>query len=243
MDWKRAIEINRGALAGVLAGLAGVLAVFEGALRLPRRVHRSLTLDLFKTESAVRRLIVMVMQEMAARGFVAALPPPRPMPAGLVIASRQPGHPSRRAFPLFDARVAYRFEEDAAPAAVAVTGPRIRVIDAASPREQFLSRFTPPTDTLCSVAEAHVLRLRLAAATRALHNLISEAKRMARWQARRARMETPAFLSPLRPGPPPGNNSRAKQEIDLILRECHALARHFSAKTALARQGPSLNSS
>lgn len=240
MDWKRAIEINREALAGVLAGLAGV---FEVALRLPRRVHRSLALDLHKAESAVRRLIVMVMQEMAARGLVVALPPPRPMPAGLVIAGRQPGHPARRAFPLFDARVAYSFEEDIATAAVAVTGPRIRVIDTASPREQFLSHFTPPTDTLCSVAEAHVLRLRLAAASRALHNLITEAKRMARWQARRARTEAPTFLSPLRPGPPPGNNSRAKQEIDLILRECHALARYFSAETAMARHVQSLNSS
>lgn len=234
MDWKRAIEVNREALAGFVAGLTGLLAAFEGALRLPRGFYRSLAHELYKTESAVRRLVVMVMQELAAQGFVAVLPPPRPMPAGLVIAGRQPDHPSRRAFPLFDARVAYAFVEDV-PAAVTatMTGPRIRVIDAASPREQFLARFTPPTDTLCSAGETQVLRLRLAATDRALHNLTAEAKRMARWRARRKRMEQVKFISPLRPGPPPGNNRRSRQEIDLVLRECHALAREVLAQDAL----------
>ena len=44
---------------------------------------------------------------------------------------------------------------------------------------------------------------------------------MARWQARRNRMKGFIDRSPLRPGPPPGHRERGRDEIDLVLRECH----------------------
>jgi hypothetical protein len=38
-------------------------------------------------------------------------------------------------------------------------------------------------------------------------------------------MPSPKFTSPLRPGPPPGHRRKPKDEIDFVLKECHALAR------------------
>jgi hypothetical protein len=38
-------------------------------------------------------------------------------------------------------------------------------------------------------------------------------------------MRNPPFRSPLRPGPPPGHREEPREEIDFVLRACHALAR------------------
>jgi hypothetical protein len=219
MDWKAVIKLNHETLTAIVAGLAAWLEMFEGKLRLPRTVYHSISNSLHKAEGAVRRLIIM-----AARGLTVPLPAKRPMPEGLIIARKSPSEATRHSFQLFDARVAYSFTEEEEPTANPVIGPRIHVFDDLSPRQQFLALFVRPRDSLCSAAEAKCLRLRVAAAARALANLTHEAKRMARWRARRAAMENPKFRSPLRPGPPPGINKRSKQEIDRVLRECHALA-------------------
>ena len=217
MDWTRAIEINRVALLRIVAELVAVLAAFDGLLRLPKPVHRSLGIGIFKAEAAVRRLIVI-----AARGLVVALPAPRPMPAGLVIAGQNPGTPARLVFPLFDTRVSYSFDEE--PCA-ALSGPRIRMLEAQSPQQQFLSLFPPAAaEAFSSAAATRQLRLRVEATSRALQNLSNEAKRMARWLVRRKAVDQPTFTSPMRPGPPPGHNRQSKADIDLVLRECHALA-------------------
>ena len=216
MDWTRAIEINRQALLRIVAELVAVLAAFEGVLRLPRPIHRTLGLGLHKAEAAVRRLIVI-----AARGLVVPAPPARPMPTGLVIVGKNPQGPARLVFPLFDKRVTYSFEE-AQP--VAQAGPRIRSFGDESPRQQFLNLFPSAVDNLSSEAATQTLRLRLQATSRALHNLTTEARRMARWLVRRKGMENPKFTMPMRPGPPPGNNRQSKADIDLVLHECHALA-------------------
>jgi hypothetical protein len=73
---------------------------------------------------------------------------------------------------------------------------------------------------------AERLSRRLAAVKMALENLPRQAKRLARWQARRDRMANPKFRSPLRPGPPPGHRKEPKDDVDLVLRKCHALARN-----------------
>jgi hypothetical protein len=147
------------------------------------------------------------------------------MPEGLVIPKKSPLEATRRSFQLFDARVAYSFEETAEEAnSKQVTAPRIRIFDELSPRQQFLKIFERPREALCSEAETKSLRLRIAATARALENLSREAKRMARWRARRLAMENPKFCLPLRPGPPPGINKRSRRDIDRVLRECHDLA-------------------
>ena len=217
MDWKLAIETNRDALMRIVAGLVALLSGFEGVLRLPRSVHQHLGLNLHKAEAALRRLIVI-----AARGLVVPPSSHHPMPEGLIIAGHNPNGPSRRVFQLFDARVIYSFEErEIAPN----LGPLIHYIDDASLHAKFPSLLGRPPVELSSAAETTSLRLRLAAAARALQNLTREAKRMARWQARRKQMDCPKFTSPIRPGPPPGNSRSAKADIDLVLRECHGLAR------------------
>jgi hypothetical protein len=49
-----------------------------------------------------------------------------------------------------------------------------------------------------------------------------QARRLARWRARRASDVRPC--QPLRRGRPPGHRRRPSRDIDLVLRECHALA-------------------
>jgi hypothetical protein len=75
------------------------------------------------------------------------------------------------------------------------------------------------------MVDARRLGRRLWAAKLALDNLPRQARRLKRWQARRARMAHPKFTSPLRPGLPPGHRKAPRDEVDRVLRECHALAR------------------
>jgi hypothetical protein len=212
MDWTSAIAINREALARIVAGLLELVALQAGA-RLPLSLYRLVARVLLPAESAVRRLIVI-----AARGLVVPPLPARSMAKGLVIAGRGSGP---MVFPLFDARK--KFSDSDEVNAPRFTGPRIRILDEPSPQAQFLAKFEVPGT--CSAAATLMLRRRLAAIKFALDSLPRQARRMVRWRARRAAMETATFKSPLRPGAPPGRRTRSRDEIEKILRECHALAR------------------
>jgi hypothetical protein len=213
MNWTRAIDINKDALTHIVAGLVSLLAAYGEVLRLPVTVYQLLQRILYPAESAVRRLIVIV-----ARGLVVPVSPSRPMPRGLVIAGTSKG---RASFQLFDSRKAFGDPDDSP---TPISGPRIRFIAALSPRQLFLAKFVKPREATCSEAETLRIRQRLSLLARALEHLPREAKRMARWQKRRAQMHNPPFLFPLRPGPPPGHHQRPREDIDDILRECHALA-------------------
>jgi hypothetical protein len=217
MDWARAIEINRAALASIVAALASLLAARGEGPRLPLAVYQLIARVLYPAESAVRRLIVI-----AARGLAVPAPRLRPMPKGLVIERKACG---RVSFQLFDTRKHFDDPDDAP---IAISGPRIRSVEALSPRELFLAQFAKPsqesTDGFSSAAETQRVRRRLEVLRSALDHLPRQAKRMARWMKRRAMMKNPPFISPLRPGPPPGRRSRSRDEIDLVLTECHALA-------------------
>jgi hypothetical protein len=138
----------------------------------------------------MRRLIVI-----AARGLKAKLPPPRPMPKGLVIAGKGEG---RVSFQLFDTRKRF-----------------------APPRPSSAAAGPKPTD---GTVDAQRLSRRLAALKLALATLPRQAQRLARWKARRKQMASPKFTSSLRPGSPPGHRKRPTDEIDLVLKECHGLA-------------------
>jgi hypothetical protein len=185
--------------------------------RLPRPLYRAALSVLRPAESAVRRLIVI-----AARGIVVRPHAPRPMPAGLALA-RVRG--AGETFQLFDARK--RFAAMRAKRVLANGGPRIFVLDA-SPlvplfRRQLTDGPEPKRDD--GTVGAERLSRRLWAVKMALENLPRQVKRLARWQARRDRMAGPKFRSPLRPGPPPGHRKNPKDEVDWVLRKCHALAR------------------
>jgi hypothetical protein len=220
MDWKRVIEINREALVRIVAGLVVLLAAQGGVPRLSLPVYQLIARILLPAESAVRRLIVI-----AARGLV--VPPGRSMPQGIVFAGKGAKGSRRVAFKLFDARKRFSDAHDDAAGALTVKGPRIRIVDELDPRSQFLATFTQPKTPDDKISEAETSRLtrRLDAIKRALDDLPRQAKRMVRWRARRAAMESPGFVSPLRPGAAPGHRKRSRDEIHLLLRECHALAR------------------
>jgi hypothetical protein len=216
MDWARAIEINRAALARIVGALVSLLAAQGGAARLPLPVYQLIARVLYPAESAVRRLIVI-----AARGLAVSVPPARPMPKGFVIAGKGLGR-GRVSFQLFDTRKTFADLDDAEEPR---TGPRIRSVGEADPRSQFLAQFAvPDRGDLSSEAETLRVRRRLDALKQALDHLPRQAKRMARWMKRRAAMAQPKFRSPLRPGRPPGHRKRGRDEIDLVLVECHALA-------------------
>jgi hypothetical protein len=218
MDWARAIAINQAALARIVAGLIAMMGlVSDGVVaRLSRPIYRAVLKELRPAEAAVRRLIVI-----AARGQVVKLPPPRPMPAGLALAGKGSG---RVSFQLFDARKRFAPPH---PRSAFAAAPRVHFLFAPSPlvplfQPRPVERPAPEPD---GTVDASRLGRRLTAVKLALENLPRQAKRLARWQARRDRMGRAKFTSPLRPGPPPGHQRKPKHEIDWVLRECHALAR------------------
>ncbi len=218
MDWDRVIERNQAALIRIVAMLIAMVEMGSGAMavRLPPSLYNAVSRMLLPTESAVRRLIAI-----AARGLKVKPAPARPMPKGLAFAAKSGG---QIAFQLFDTR--QRFSHASRRRAATVI-PRIHVfadsplVPLFQPRPVESPILPEPDDTI----DATRLGRRLAAVKMALDNLPRQARRLARWKARRDRMQKPAFLSPFRPGPPPGHRKEAIEEIDFVLRECHGLAR------------------
>ena len=194
-----------------MLGLAGEATVS----RIPQSLHRAVLRVLMPAESAVRRLIII-----AARGLVVKIVPSRPMPKGRMIGkgdgSRLPSfqlYDTRKNFPeLRQHRVKY-----------AKNPPRIHVFpyDSLSPAPRPVAAPASPPDGLVN---AQRISRRLQVLKLALEDLPRQARRMARWRARRANMPSPKFKSPLRPGPPPGRRKRQIHPIDEVLIECHALA-------------------
>jgi hypothetical protein len=73
------------------------------------------------------------------------------------------------------------------------------------------------------------LRRRLRALKEALDNLPRHARRLARWRAKRDLLRQsavikPGRLSPFRPGFAPGYHRGEREEIDVILGDCHYFA-------------------
>ncbi|MEP7174854.1 MAG: hypothetical protein ABI705_15280 [Aestuariivirga sp.] len=217
MDWNLAIKRNSEALKGIIEALFALLGLdgTETVGRIPYRLHRAVLRVLRPTESAVRRLIVV-----AARGLVAKVAPSRPMPKGHRIGKGS--GPSRPSFKLCDKRIF--FPELSQPRVkYAKNPPRIHVFpyDTLVPIARPAVVPPPPPDGLVNAAR---LTRRLQALKSALEDLPRQARRMARWRARREAEKAPKFKYPLRPGPPPGHRKRPAHEVDEVLAECHWLA-------------------
>jgi hypothetical protein len=166
---------------------------------------------------------------IAAKGLEVKLPPRRPFPQGLALAGARG---RRRSFQLFDARE--RFSRARTKSASAQAGPRLFIYDS-SPlvplfrRRSVVIAVPEPEPERDGMVEGLRLSLRLQAIKLALDDLPRQARRLARWRARRARMAGVKQVSPLRPGRPPGYRKEPGDEIDWVLRACHALARDAMA--------------
>ena len=212
MDWTKAIEMNKTALDRIVANLVAMVA-YAAEERFSQSFYRAVLLVLLRSESAVRRLIVM-----ASRGIVVKPATSRPMPGGLVITGKSE---KLLSFKLFDARK--RFDDDNRDheqRGGRKTGPAVYFIDAPAPLVPLFQQNTKPEPKI----DMARLNRRLTALKQALETLPRQARRMARWRARRALIKEPKFTSPLRPGVPPGYRKKPREEIDHVLRDCHGLA-------------------
>jgi hypothetical protein len=220
MDWARAIERNSEALFRVVASLVAMVRVRGGGVAafLPRDIYAAALILLRPAESAVRRLIIM-----AARGLVVKLKlsAARAFPAGLASnrdADRVP------AFCLIDPLKRFAPDDFEWGKSKAQVIPRISVpglFDPVFPPQ-------PAFDTDDLVA-ATALGRRVQALRFALDHLPQQARRLARWKAKRDLARQSGLktgrLSPFRPGYAPGYHRHKPQEVDDILSECHHFAR------------------
>ncbi len=235
MNWPLAITRNRTALLAVVATIIAFLGRREaGEAAIARRLRNAALALLRPAESAARRLIVI-----AARGLEVA---PRPAPVFAGAPGRGASGVFRSSsFRLFDRRKRFVLKLKAPPPKGV---PRIRTFWSAAPFQAAAAALpTAPTQTDPDApVDSHRLRRRLGALERALADLPHQARRLARWRAReRTKREVKPGVSVhqplhpvLRPGRPPGWRARPGREVDLVLRECHALALQALTVPALA---------
>jgi hypothetical protein len=216
-NWAGAIELNREALSRIVAALFVMLGL-DGTDTVPRiapKLHRAVLWVLHPAESAVRRLVVI-----AARGLVVKIAPSRPMPKGQMIGK---GGGSRLpAFRLFDTRKSFP-ELRQRRVRYMKNPPRIHVYpyDTLVAALQPVVPPPPPPDGLVNAVR---ITRRLQALKLALDDLPCQARRLARATARREKVPSLRFKSPLRPGRPPGHRRKPTHEVDEVLAECHWLA-------------------
>ena len=218
MDWARAIERNSEALNGIVEVLFVLLGLVGDATvgRIPPPLRRAVLRVLRPAESAMRRLIVI-----AARGLVVKLAAAREMPPGPIIRKGSRPLPS---FQLFDPRKRFKplrvMKFTRLVPRIHFFGPDPRVV-ALFPAPRPVVEPPPPPDGLVN---AERLARRLQALKLALDDLPRQAKRLVRWQQRRKAAPSHKFLSPLRPGHPPGYRRKPIHEVDEVLIECDRLA-------------------
>jgi hypothetical protein len=220
MDWDRVIERNSERLFTVVATLVAMVRVHGGGVAafLPRDIYSAALILLRPAESAVRRLIII-----AARGIVMKMKPSaaRKFPAGLALnrdADRVP------AFCLIDPLKRFAPEDFEWGKARQQALPRISVPGLFDPV------FSPqPIHNIDDMVAASALGRRVQALRFALDNLPQQARRLARWKAKRelerqSEKPKPGRRSPFRPGYAPGYHRSKPQEMDEILSECHHFA-------------------
>jgi hypothetical protein len=231
--------------------------------RCPRRVHRAVLRLLRPAEAAVRRLIVVAARNLgpdeapggpgagAEAAGPAAAPPRRPaatspvpelhrlgiaavVPAGATVPGRPAARPASAVplLPLADPprRPLQRRRRTVPPH----RAPRILSFDGTAPHR------LPPKPSPDDPLDAMRLCRRIAALAGALADLEAQARRLLRWQARRARRAARQGaaalsgalsavpwrrISPLRFGRPPGRRlHRRRDEAQVALHETHWFA-------------------
>ena len=207
----QAVARNREALLRILAALFAMAGLGEGdtVATLPRDLRNHLLRLLRPAESAVRRLIVI-----AARDVVVVVVPRKQPTTTSTTTTTTPV----LALPLLDPRKRF----DVRPKRRrAKSFPRICVIGLTEPAPIPEIRIPTPDDEI----DATRLCRRLAGLKRALDDLDGQARRLARWKAKRdLGLNRTKYFSPMRPGWPPGRRKRPFHAVDDILAECHALA-------------------
>lgn len=252
MDWNLAIERNLASLlriAGTLFAMAGLNPESMQApqpANLPRHVHSALLSILRPAESALRRLIVIAARNLTVTltptecaRFAKALPPAQNSCTGIFWNGRLVGAEElQRA-----GQTRTMATRKAAQAADAASRPSFCLFDPLKPfspgrqgPSQWVPRILFDLDRAAPVAvpepaspddpvTAMGLCRRLAALKSALDDLPGQARRLARWRARRKlRQGARGRLSPLRPGSPPGHRQRSSHPVDDVLHHCHGLA-------------------
>jgi hypothetical protein len=253
MNFTEAIKLNTETLIGIIAALFAMLGLEEPdrggdrskAPLIPKNLRAAALRILRPAEAAVRRLIFVSAKSIVLKPAVS-----RPMPAG-GIQTNSTGSGSNRPppFKLDDPRVpmVVSANQPLQPTVhklkshLAASGPRISMVAPADPTVAGL--WTPPAfaaDQSQSLAlatdgirSAHLIR-RLHAIRAALQNLPHQAKRLARWTARRERLTRhhPVYTSPLRSGNPPGYKREPIHEIEHVLKNCHWLAFDLRTNTS-----------
>jgi hypothetical protein len=241
MDWQLAIHRNRDALLRIIAALVVLAGLAEGRAVISRHLHSAILRILRPAESAVRRLIMI-----AARGinFGDSLPNSSGVAGSKAEWWKELNKLSPKfstpSFNLIDPlkRFApsandaddeiHADEESEDDTAFIRTLPRISVPGVADP--VFITKTQLPDGMI----NARHLADRLTALKNALDNLQGQARRLARWQARRNHLRQqfplrPLRLSPIRPGLPPGHLVRQPHEVHEILSECHGLVLDWRA--------------
>jgi hypothetical protein len=152
--------------------------------------------------------------------------PARQMPKRLAVAKKKKGGAARVSFQLFDPRKRFAHQRHRRR-----MNPRVHVISfdprvaAMHPAPEPAARPAPRVDEDGRVSALPLTR-RLTVLKQALEDLPGQAKRFVQWRARRERQQAlrPVFISPLRPGHPPGYRAKPRHDVDHVLRECHDLA-------------------
>ena len=193
--------------------VAALLLLAGGGEAMPRHVRTGIWRVLRPAEAAFRRLLVVVKVVLKIEAGAAAQRG-GPVPA---IVGRSQGAARIPAFALFDARTsceprpAWRGRKPQ---------PNIRFFDEVQVFEPVI--VISPDD---AVSAAHLMR-RLKALHVALGDVPKQARRLARWEAKRqaVRAETGKYIAPMRPGKPPGHRDRGRHPVDFVLKDCHEMA-------------------
>lgn len=229
MDWALVISRNRDILLRIVAALMALAGIGEGEnpATLPRHRVNSIRRILLAAESATRRLVVIAARDLATIGFPVGVfmtglfPDPSRRPVGK--GAGQAGEVPVPAFALTDPLKHFSFgPRPRRPKSF----PRITIIGVSEPTPVPDGWYCLPDDELA----AGPLCRRLHSLKRALDDLDGQARRLAKWQARRDKfLSAPGGAknkprSPLRIGRPPGHRARQRHEVDEVLADLNWLA-------------------
>lgn len=223
VDWDRVIARNREVLLRIVAMLFAMSGLEEGdvAATLSRASRNHLSRILRAAETAARRLVLIAAHRLAVfqppvGAFMYGLDPDK---TGRKPTGRRDGADGEATaippFGLLDPVKRFSF---APPKKRSKSFPRIWTPGVSEPRPIPDGWFCLPEDRV----DAAPLLRRIVSLKHALNDLDGQARRLARWQARRDRAAKPrGRASPLRNGRPPGFRVRGVHEVDEVLRDCH----------------------